>query len=64
MKKISQKILLIFTIALVLFNFPVLSTFNQPLLVGGIPQTILYIFVVWLLVIVALWSVFRKRKTN
>jgi len=64
MKKVSQKILLTFAIAIVLFNFPVLSIFNQPLLVGGVPQIILYIFVVWLLVIVALWSVFRKKKTN
>ena len=64
MKKFNQKILLVFVIALILFNFPVLSIFNQPLLVGGVPQTILYIFAVWLLVIVALWSVFRKKKTN
>ncbi|MFN3315409.1 MAG: hypothetical protein ACK40K_01250 [Raineya sp.] len=61
MKKTTQKILVVFLMALVLFNFPVLSIFNQPSLWGGVPVAVIYIFIAWFLVIFALWRVFKQK---
>jgi lipopolysaccharide export LptBFGC system permease protein LptF len=60
MKKQAAKLIFIFLIAFALFNFPVLSIFNQPSLWGGIPPIVMYIFIVWILIIFALWRVFHK----
>lgn len=60
LKKTGQQLLLVFFLGLVLLNFPILSAFNQPILWNGFPPAFVYIFIVWFLMIVALWLIFRK----
>ncbi|WP_448530309.1 hypothetical protein [Raineya sp.] len=59
-KKIGQILLLVFFTGMILLNFPLLSAFNQPMLLNGFPPAFVYIFVVWILIIIALWLIFRK----
>jgi|JI10StandDraft_1071094.scaffolds.fasta_scaffold2433317_2 hypothetical protein len=48
--------------AVLLFNTPILSIFNIPAFVGGIPVFYLYLFGAWLFIILATaWVV---RRTN
>ena len=64
MSKLAQKILGIFFIFLVLFNFPILNIFWKGDLVLGVPLVYLYIFSIWLLMTIALiWLMeFRNKK--
>lgn len=49
-------------LAMLLLNFPFLSTANKPTLPFGIPNLYFYILVVWILLI-ALAAYFTKNKT-
>jgi hypothetical protein len=60
--KNAPKMVLVFLMALLLFNFPMLAAFNKLVLWWGIPQILIYIFSVWLLVIMALFFIFRKKE--
>jgi putative Ca2+/H+ antiporter (TMEM165/GDT1 family) len=49
--------------AILLFNTPILSIFNVPTFVGGIPVFYLYLFGAWLFIILALaWVVSRTNN--
>ena len=49
--------------AVLLFNTPILSIFNIPAFVGGIPVFYLYLFGAWLFIILALaWVVSRTNN--
>jgi putative Ca2+/H+ antiporter (TMEM165/GDT1 family) len=49
--------------AILLFNAPILSIFNVPTFVGGIPVFYLYLFGAWLFIILALaWVVSRTNN--
>jgi hypothetical protein len=39
-----------------LLNYPLLQIFNRDSLLGGVPLLVLYLFVVWLLAIVGLYT--------
>jgi hypothetical protein len=41
----------LFLLAVVLFNYPILSLFNLNLLIFGFPLLYLYIFIVWAAII-------------
>jgi hypothetical protein len=57
-KRKPQRLIAFFVLFLLLFNYPLISLVNQPLLVGGIPLLYLYLFGTWGLMIVALaWAV-------
>lgn len=57
----EQKLILISILFLILFNFPVLSIFNAGGSINGIPTLYMYVFLVWILLIVAIFSVLRKE---
>lgn len=44
------------------FNFPIVQIFGKAQLVAGIPMLYFYLFLVWLLVIVATWYVLGRDK--
>jgi len=57
----------LFLAALVLFNFPIISLFDRNSLLFGIPLLYLYLFLIWSLVIFAVYRhsvsrTSRKRK--
>jgi hypothetical protein len=55
MKRIDQinpRLIAAFLLGMLLFNYPVLSLFNLPRLVLGVPVLYGYIFLVWGLLIV------------
>ena len=47
----NGRLIALFLVGLVLFNYPILSLFNRPLDVFGIPVLYLYIFFAWCLII-------------
>jgi hypothetical protein len=50
-----------FVLFTALLVWPLLSIANRPVLVAGIPSLVLYLFVVWTLIVLALFAV-RPRK--
>lgn len=48
----SQRLIAVFMTAAVLFNYPILSLFDGPESVLGMPPIFLYLFVVWAMLIV------------
>lgn len=47
----TQRIVALFLLGVVLLNYPLLSIFSRPTLVGGLPLLYLYLFLTWLAVI-------------
>ncbi len=47
----SRRLVAVFLLGLVLFNFPIISLFNYKLLFFGIPLLFIYMFVSWILII-------------
>ncbi|NNG02081.1 MAG: hypothetical protein HKM93_22035 [Desulfobacteraceae bacterium] len=48
----TMRLAALFLVGFVLFNYPILSLFNLPAMVWGIPVLYLYLFAVWVLIIV------------
>ena len=60
-KKKHPRLLGLFLLFLLLFNYPIISIVNQPVLVWGIPLLYLYLFGAWLLMILLLALVVRRQ---
>lgn len=61
--KKHQRLLGLFLLFLLLFNYPIISIVNRPVVVGGVPLLYLYLFGAWLIMIILLaWVV--KRQIN
>jgi archaellum biogenesis protein FlaJ (TadC family) len=58
----EQKLIIISVLFLILFNFPMLSIFNNGDSINGIPMLYLYVFFVWILFIVIIFNVLRKER--
>ena len=58
----QQKLVAVFLLGIVLFNYPILSLFNRAASAFDIPVVYAYIFLAWgsLIALVA-WIVVRKR---
>jgi hypothetical protein len=52
----------LFLLGMLLFNFPLLSLFNRPLLVLGVPLLYLYLFVAWWAIIALTLAISRSRS--
>lgn len=63
LQKITPKIVLVFVVAILLFNFPILAIFNEANFLLGLPSILVYIFIVWALVIGALFVIFNKKES-
>lgn len=44
----QSKLIGLSILALVMFNFPLLSVFSRPATIGGIPSIFIYLFLAWL----------------
>ncbi len=58
----SVRFLLIALLMLVLFTYPLLSTANKKVMIGGLPLLYIYIGVVWLLAILVLYFTANPLK--
>lgn len=58
----TARLLCLFALGCLLFNYPLLALFNVPASVFGLPVLYLYLFVAWALVIVLLaWLMARPE---
>ena len=58
----NQRLIALFLLGWVLFNFPMLSLFNQPATLFGIPTLYVYIFAAWALVIALMAWIAERRS--
>lgn len=59
----AQRLVGLFLLGCVLFNYPVLYLFNHPVRVMGIPLLYLYVFVAWgVLVALMAWVIERRGE--
>jgi len=47
----ARRLVGLFLMGVLIFNFPLLSLFNRPVLILGIPALYLYLFIAWSLII-------------
>lgn len=57
----GQRLVALFLLGCLLFNYPVLFLFNSDLLVLGVPLLYAYIFAAWALLIALMALVVEKR---
>ncbi len=57
----GRRLVGLFLLGMLLFNFPLLYLFNRPELVLGIPVLYLYLFVAWSLVILLILTISRAK---
>ena len=62
---VSQRLVALFALGWVLFNFPFLALFNQPSAIFGIPLLYAYLFGIWaMLVLIAAFIVRRSGRKD
>jgi hypothetical protein len=62
--KQNKQLILLFLLGILAFfllNFPLLSLSNKSKLIFGLPQLFVYVFVVWFLLIVAVFFILRRK---
>lgn len=57
----GRRLVGLFLLGTLLFNFPLLHLFNRPVLVLGIPVLYLYLFATWSLIILLILIVSRSK---
>lgn len=57
----GQRVVALFLLGNILFNYPLLALFNKPATIAGIPLLYVYVFGVWALLIVLLAITVEKR---
>lgn len=60
----SRRLVGLFLLGLLLFNYPLLYLFNRPMLVAGIPILYLYLFGVWTLMVLLILVISRSRRES
>lgn len=58
---VGAKLVLLFVLAALVLNFPVLAIFNRGSTVGGIPVLYLYLFAVWVAAVATVAVLARTR---
>lgn len=56
-----QRLVAVFLAATLLFNYPVLSLFDRPAAIMGVPILYIYIFAIWAAVIAAITWIVERR---
>lgn len=56
-----QRLVAVFLAAVLLFNYPVLSLFDRPAAILGVPMLYIYIFAIWAAVIAAITWIVERR---
>jgi hypothetical protein len=57
----GRRLVGLFLLGMLLFNFPLLHLFNRPILALGIPVLYLYLFSAWSLIIFLILIISRSR---
>ena len=57
----GRRLVGLFLLGLLLFNYPLLYLFNRPTMVAGIPLLYLYLFGSWTLIILLMLIISRSR---
>ena len=62
--KLNKRLVALFLLGCVLFNYPILSLFDLEIPVFGLPLLLVYIFSIWCLLIglTALATMFRSKE--
>lgn len=60
----GRRLVGLFLLGVLLFNFPLLHLFNRPRLVLGMPTLYIYLFAVWWLIICLTLIISRSRPTT
>jgi len=60
-KKNARRLVGLFLLGVLIFNFPLLSLFNRPILILGIPALYLYLFAAWSLIILVMLLLSRSK---
>ena len=58
----GQRLIALFILGCLLFNYPVLSLFNVPTAVFGVPVLYAYIFVAWALLVTLMALAVESRR--
>ncbi len=58
----GQRLVAVFLLGCVLFNYPLLSLFNKPWKILGVPLLYIYIFGAWALLIAVMAYVIERRR--
>jgi hypothetical protein len=58
----GQRLVAVFLLGCVLFNYPLLSLFNKPAEIFDVPLLYIYIFAAWALLIGLMAYVIEKRR--
>ena len=58
----SQWLVVIFGLGCLLFSYPLLALFNYAGLIAGIPLSVLYVFVAWLVIIGLTFFTHERRS--
>jgi hypothetical protein len=58
----GRRLVGLFLLSMLLFNYPLLCLFNQPILVMGIPVLVLYLFGTWTLIILLMLIISRSKS--
>ena len=64
MSGLGAKLLVLFVLAALVLNFPVLAIWNRGVTLGGIPILYLYLFAVWAGGIVVVAALTRHRRDD
>ena len=54
MSRKTAKLFAIFIFSAILLNYPIIGVFSKLRWLGGLPASLVYLFIVWLLVIVVI----------
>ena len=57
----GRRLVGLFLLGMLLFNFPLLYLFNRPVLALGIPVLYLYLFAAWSLIIILMVIISRSK---
>jgi len=57
----ARRLVGLFLLGVLIFNFPLLSLFNRPILILGIPALYLYLFAAWSLIILMMLMLSRSK---
>jgi hypothetical protein len=58
----TQWLIVIFGLGCLLFSYPLLALFNYAGLISGIPLSVLYVFVAWLVIIGLTFLTHERRN--
>jgi hypothetical protein len=62
MSRNASRLIGVFIIALILFNFPFLGIFAKPHWIWGLPAPFFYLFAIWLGMIAVFWRLTDGRN--